>query len=180
MIARSLAAAATIRAPAKLRTVTSSCLPATSSHGLIVNVRESKRNTVVLARKNNSRVSSTRPFAATAASGEGTGSEMRALVLKKNADNPVTVWSKSWCPFCNQVKAMFDKLGVPYLAMELDNFHEEADILTALVELTEQRTVPNIFIGGQYVGGCDTAMDLNRSGELTKMLEAAGVEFKKE
>ena len=105
---------------------------------------------------------------------------MKELVVKKNEDNAVTVWSKSWCPFCNQVKALFDKLEGKYLAVELDKFHEEAEILNELVDLTSQRTVPNVFVGGQHVGGCDDTMELHRSGKLAEMLEAAGVEFNKD
>jgi glutaredoxin 3 len=71
-------------------------------------------------------------------------------------------------------------MEVNYLAVELDKFHEEGEILNALTELTSQRTVPNVFVGGQHVGGCDDTVDLHRTGELAKMLEAAGVEFKKE
>jgi len=41
--------------------------------------------------------------------------------------------------------------GVQYLAIELDNFHEEADIMDALADMTDQRTVPNVFVGGVHV-----------------------------
>ena len=63
----------------------------------------------------------TRPFvttsaAAAAAAAGGGQSNLKELVVKKNEDNAVTVWSKSWCPFCNQVKALFDKMEVNYLA----------------------------------------------------------------
>lgn len=106
------------------------------------------------------------------------GPNIAELVTKKNADNGVTVWSKSWCPFCKEVKALFDKYEVEYLAVELDKFHEEAAIQQALEELTSQRTVPNVFIGGNHVGGCDDTMALHRSGGLAEMLTAAGVTFK--
>eukprot|EP00227_Mantoniella_beaufortii_P012124 CAMPEP_0197593006 /NCGR_PEP_ID=MMETSP1326-20131121/16844_1 /TAXON_ID=1155430 /ORGANISM="Genus nov. species nov., Strain RCC2288" /LENGTH=176 /DNA_ID=CAMNT_0043158867 /DNA_START=80 /DNA_END=610 /DNA_ORIENTATION=- len=111
--------------------------------------------------------------AADAAGGASGG--LNELVTKKNAENVVVVWSKSWCPYCLQVKKLFDKMGVEYMAVEIDKFHEEQDIMTALVGLTQQRTVPNVFVGGQHVGGCDDTMAKHRSGELAKMLESAGV-----
>lgn len=43
----------------------------------------------------------------------------------------------------------------------------------ALVQLTGQRTVPNVFIGGKHVGGLDRCQELEDSGELHKMLAAA-------
>ena len=41
--------------------------------------------------------------------------------------------------FCSQVKSLFDKLEVEYLAIELDNFHEEAEIMDALVSVSVRR-----------------------------------------
>ena len=111
-----------------------------------------------------------------AAASDG-NSKLQELVEAKNADNAVVVWCKSWCPFCSQVKEFFDKLEIEYLSIDLDNFHEEAEIMDALVGISGQRTVPNIFIGGQHVGGCDDTMDKYRSGELKKLLDSAGVSY---
>jgi glutaredoxin len=44
--------------------------------------------------------------------------------------------------------------------------------------MTGQRTVPNVFIGGAHIGGCDDTMALKKSGELRKMLTDLGVSFK--
>lgn len=178
-IARSIVSAAATRAP-RLRGVSSSSSSSSSSRGVKeTNAHPLTQNHSILRRQPNSTI---RPFAAAASAagkGSGGGSNLMELVLKKNEENAVTVWSKSWCPYCNQVKALFDKLEVEYLAVELDAFQEEGEIQNALTELTSQRTVPNVFVGGQHVGGCDDTMNLHRSGELAKMLDAVGVEFKK-
>lgn len=87
---------------------------------------------------------------------------------------PVVVYSKSWCPFCMQVKGLFEKLGVQAEVVEMDGLTEEVELMDALVELTGQRTVPNVFIGGQHVGGCDDAMQLHSEGKLEGMLKEAG------
>lgn len=87
---------------------------------------------------------------------------------------PVVVYSKSWCPFCMQVKGLFEKLGVQAEVVEMDGMTEENEIMDALVELTGQSTVPNVFIGGQHVGGCDDAMQLHSEGKLEGMLKEAG------
>ena len=43
-------------------------------------------------------------------------------------------------------------------------------LLAALLELTKQRTVPNVFVNGQHLGGCDDTMAAISSGKLAKML----------
>ena len=70
----------------------------------------------------------------------------------KIAENKVTVWSKTYCPFCTRVKGLFEEMGVEAFVVELDRLHEEAEIQDALAEMTGQRTVPNVFIGGAHVG----------------------------
>ncbi|EME31714.1 Glutaredoxin-C6 [Galdieria sulphuraria] len=85
----------------------------------------------------------------------------------------VVVFSKSYCPFCDRVKRIFRTLGVSFKVIELDQEKDGAAMQTALYELTRQRTVPNVFIDGQHVGGCDQVMELERKGALKKLLEPA-------
>ena len=61
------------------------------------------------------------------------------------------------------------------MVLELDNMGEEgAAIQAALTQLTGSRTVPSVWIGNKYVGGCDDSMALDRSGKLDGMLKEAG------
>eukprot|EP00891_Asterochloris_glomerata_P003850 jgi/Astpho2/3850/Aster-x1178 len=99
-------------------------------------------------------------------------------IKQKNEENPVIVYATTYCPFCAGVKGLFDKLGVPFKAIDLDTIVEGDDIRDALAELTESHTVPQVFIGGEFIGGCDDTMQLNSSGKLTEKLEAAGVAAK--
>ncbi|RDX72523.1 Glutaredoxin-C2, partial [Mucuna pruriens] len=98
----------------------------------------------------------------------------------------VCVCSKSYCPFCVQVKQLFGNLGVSYKAIELDtewiDLSQEVTVSTdgneiqaALHEWTGQRTVPNVFIGGNHIGGCDTTTNLHAQGKLVPLLTSAGV-----
>lgn len=100
------------------------------------------------------------------------------MVKSKNGENPVIVYSKSWCPYCGQIKGLFNKLGVEYKVIELDQLVEERAVQDALYDLTGQTTVPNIFIGGKHIGGCDATLALNRSGELVKLFTEAGAPVK--
>ena len=47
------------------------------------------------------------------------------------------------------------------------------DMQSALFNITQQRTVPNIFIGGKHVGGCDSVTALHSAKKLGPLIEAA-------
>jgi glutaredoxin 3 len=84
--------------------------------------------------------------------------------------NKVTVFSKSYCPYCNQTKDLLNKLGQEYYVEELDKQFNGSTIQKGLQELTGQRTVPNIFINGLHIGGNSDLQQLNSSGQLKSML----------
>merc|ERR1719440_1026022 len=88
------------------------------------------------------------------------------------ARDTVVIYSKSWCPYCTECKALFDEMSQPYTAIELDQREDGGELQAALLEMTQQRTVPNVFVGGQHVGGNDDTQQAARSGKLTELLKA--------
>ncbi|CAL9779840.1 unnamed protein product [Musa acuminata subsp. burmannicoides] len=90
------------------------------------------------------------------------------------SSNPVVVFSKTFCPFCVRVKKLLDKLGARYKAIELDVESDGSNIQAALAEWTGQRTVPNVFIGGKHIGGCDDTLAKHQQGKLEPLLIEAG------
>ncbi|GAV67946.1 Glutaredoxin domain-containing protein [Cephalotus follicularis] len=90
------------------------------------------------------------------------------------ASDPVVVFSKTYCPYCVSVKKLLDQLGATYKPYELDTESDGSDIQSALKEWTGQKTVPNVFIGGKHIGGCDATTELNRAGKLVPLLTEAG------
>eukprot|EP00281_Chroomonas_sp_CCMP1168_P005563 CAMPEP_0206271508 /NCGR_PEP_ID=MMETSP0047_2-20121206/33472_1 /ASSEMBLY_ACC=CAM_ASM_000192 /TAXON_ID=195065 /ORGANISM="Chroomonas mesostigmatica_cf, Strain CCMP1168" /LENGTH=155 /DNA_ID=CAMNT_0053700287 /DNA_START=104 /DNA_END=571 /DNA_ORIENTATION=- len=96
------------------------------------------------------------------------------LIQDAISSNKVMVFSKSWCPFCSKAKAALDSVGAKYVVMELDDRDDGAEIQDAMVDLTGGRSVPRVFIGGKFVGGGDETVKLAKSGELAKMVAAAG------
>jgi glutaredoxin 3 len=72
------------------------------------------------------------------------------------------------------VKQLFEKLGASFKAIELDVESDGSEIQDALKEWTGQRTVPNVFINGKHIGGCDDTMALNNDGKLVSLLTEAG------
>ncbi|CAI5473228.1 unnamed protein product [Closterium sp. Yama58-4] len=96
------------------------------------------------------------------------------LVKQKNGEHPVVVYSKTWCPYCMDVKRLLTKLHTKMLVVELDELVEEDELQQALYDLTGQRTVPNVFIGGNHIGGCDATVSLHMQGKLVPLLAEAG------
>ena len=90
------------------------------------------------------------------------------------SSNPVVVFSKTFCPYCIRVKELLSQLGATYKAVELDAESDGSEIQSALKEWTGQQTVPNVFIGGNHIGGCDATMNLNNQGKLVPLLTQAG------
>ncbi|KAJ7972559.1 Glutaredoxin [Quillaja saponaria] len=102
------------------------------------------------------------------------GSRLEESVKKTLAENPVVVYSKTWCSFSTEVKSLFKKLGVQPLVIELDELGPQGPQLQKVLErLTGQHTVPNVFIGGKHIGGCTDTVKLYHKGELEPLLSEA-------
>ena len=85
--------------------------------------------------------------------------------------NKVVIFSKSYCPHCTKTKDLFKNLKVDGTVIyELDDMKNGADIQAALLDMTGQRTVPNVFIKGKHVGGNDNVQAANKSGKLKELL----------
>lgn len=84
--------------------------------------------------------------------------------------DPVLIYTTAICPYCIRAKRLLSSKGVSF--REIDVSHDP-DTRTYLVEATGQRTVPQIFIGGKSIGGCDDMVALDRQGLLDDMLRQA-------
>jgi len=82
----------------------------------------------------------------------------------------VQVYVTDYCPYCTRAKALLDKRGIPYEEIDVSNDDAKR---AWLVKATGRRTVPQIFIGGEPVGGSDELHELDRRGDLQKKLAAA-------
>lgn len=80
----------------------------------------------------------------------------------------VTMFYKATCPYCIRAERLLEERGVTNLEkISIDSNPEQRAVM---IERTGRRTVPQIFIGDQHVGGCDDLMALDRAGELTALL----------
>ena len=84
---------------------------------------------------------------------------------------PVKMYSTQVCPYCQQAKALLKQRGVETIEdirVDLDPAQR-----TTMLELTGgRRTVPQIFIGETYVGGCDDLIALDQRGGLMPLLQS--------
>ncbi|KAI5680023.1 hypothetical protein M9H77_01250 [Catharanthus roseus] len=102
------------------------------------------------------------------------GSRLEESVKKTVTDNPVVVYSKTWCSYSSEVKSLFKRLDVEPLVIELDQLGPQGPQLQKVLErLTGQHTVPNVFIGGKHIGGCTDTVKLHRKGDLEPLLSKA-------
>ncbi|KAI5741643.1 hypothetical protein M8J76_015665 [Diaphorina citri] len=102
------------------------------------------------------------------------GSEVSTFITAEISSNKIVIFSKTTCPYCTKIKEKFNSVQQPFKAIELDLLGEDgARIQDALYEKTKQKTVPNIFINGTHVGGCDSTLKLFENGEIFKMLGAS-------
>jgi len=80
----------------------------------------------------------------------------------------ITVYSGTPCPYCERAKMLLKKKGAAF-----EDFDVRADA-TKMSEMLEKtggkRTIPQIFIGDRYIGGCDDLYALDSAGKLDALL----------
>jgi glutaredoxin 3 len=83
----------------------------------------------------------------------------------------VTIYTKTWCPYCSAAKDLLKQKGVAFDEIEISG---KAQAREQMIQRASGRsTVPQIFIGDRHVGGCDDLYALDRRGELDKLLAEA-------
>ncbi len=88
------------------------------------------------------------------------GEEQVMLFMKGTPDAPR-------CGFSARTVAMLDALGVEYAALDI---LPDARIREELSAISNWPTIPQLFVNGELVGGCDIAIEMFQSGELAEML----------
>jgi glutaredoxin 3 len=80
----------------------------------------------------------------------------------------VLIYATATCPFCIRAEKLLQARGV--LDIEKIRVDLEPERRVEMMEITQRRTVPQIFIGETHVGGCDDLMALDQAGELLPLL----------
>lgn len=82
----------------------------------------------------------------------------------------VEIYTKDWCPYCVRAKRLLTENGAEVTEVAVD---QGGDKKAEMIQRAGGRTtVPQIFIGGKHIGGCDDLMDLQASGKLAGLLAA--------
>eukprot|EP00903_Cladosiphon_okamuranus_P008902 g8521.t1 len=104
---------------------------------------------------------------------------MWTAIVERNIAMPgVLVFSKTYCSFCAKLKALLRDLRIPFRTEELDKTQGGAAMQLVLGSrpTSRCRTVPQLFAGGQFIGGCSDALVLHSQGKLEPRLRAAAGE----
>jgi cysteine synthase A len=97
-------------------------------------------------------------------------------------DQPVVMFALQWCEFCWSVRKLFQQCDIPYRSIDLDSVEYQPEqwggkIRAALNAQTGYKTIPQIFVGGKFMGGCTETFDAFKSGEFQVLLQEHKVAF---
>ena len=95
---------------------------------------------------------------------------------------PVVMFALEWCEFCWSVRRMLAKHEIAFLSVDLDSVEYQNDnrggkIRAALSARTSVNTIPQIFIGGEFIGGCTEVFNAHKDGRLDALLEKHHVTY---
>jgi monothiol glutaredoxin len=87
------------------------------------------------------------------------------LFMKGTADFPM-------CGFSSRVVQMLQSLDADFVAM---NVMTDSALRQGIKDYTNWPTIPQLYVKGEFIGGCDIVTDLYKSGELKDILDGVGV-----
>jgi glutaredoxin 3 len=83
------------------------------------------------------------------------------------ADDPVLMYAKSWCPYCDRARALLTSKGVQFNEIDIEAQPEQRE---QMIRRSGRDTVPQIFIGERHIGGSDELHELDAAGGLDPLL----------
>jgi cysteine synthase A len=126
------------------------------------------------------------PAAASAPAPQPVAADAQAFVNKVINDpaQPVVMFALEWCEFCWAVRKMFGRYKIPYRSIDLDSVEYQKDnlggkIRAALTTRTSVATIPQIFVGGEFLGGSTDLFNAWKQGRVQSLLSNARVEYDK-
>ena len=102
---------------------------------------------------------------------------VHARIQAEITDNPVVLFMKGTpvfpqCGFSARVVQILSHMGVPFKGV---NVLEDMAIRDGIKSFTNWPTIPQLYVKGEFVGGCDIVTEMFQSGELASVLEEKGV-----
>ncbi|HET7203346.1 MAG TPA: pyridoxal-phosphate dependent enzyme [Steroidobacteraceae bacterium] len=122
------------------------------------------------------------PIAAAVPAADGVEAEAFVADTIAEKSQPVVLFALEWCEFCWSLRRLFDALGVRYRSVDLDSVPFQANrwgerVRAALTTRTGVATIPQVFVGGRFLGGATDVIDAWGKGTLQRELDSAGVDF---
>jgi cysteine synthase A len=95
---------------------------------------------------------------------------------------PVVMFAPEWCEFCWSVRRLFAAAGISYRSIDLDSEEYRrkdwgGEVRHALAHTTGAGTIPQIFVGGEHIGGATETFDAFNSGALQRKLDTVELKF---
>ena len=108
-------------------------------------------------------------------------SEVNEKIKKTIEENKVVLYMKGnksmpQCGFSSKVAGVLNYIGVDY---EDINVLTDEVIRQGIKDFSDWPTIPQLYVKGEFVGGCDIITEMALSGELDNLLEKNGIEFDK-
>jgi monothiol glutaredoxin len=107
-------------------------------------------------------------------------SDTQSRIDKMVKENEVLLFMKGTpdqpqCGFSGRVVKMLDYLGVPYAGI---NVLQSDDLRNGIKEYSDWPTIPQLYVKGEFVGGCDIITEMFQNGDLKQTFSDGGVEVK--
>ena len=92
------------------------------------------------------------------------------------------LFALEWCEFCWSLRKLFARCKIAYRSVDLDSTAYQRNdrggqIRAVLRARTGSKTIPQVFIGGEFIGGCTETLDAFKSGRLQQLLTQHSVPF---
>jgi monothiol glutaredoxin len=105
---------------------------------------------------------------------------IQEFIDKEVKSNDVVLFMKGtpqfpMCGFSGQVVQILDYLGVPYKGL---NVLESDDLRQGIKDYSNWPTVPQLYVKGEFVGGCDIVREMFQAGELQDLLKQKGIQLR--
>jgi len=102
-------------------------------------------------------------------------SDTLEAIEREVGENPVVIYMKGtpafpMCGFSAATVEVLNQIGVPYKAIDV---LAEGDKREAVKQFTKWPTIPQVFVGGKFVGGCDIVREMHARGELEPLIRTA-------
>ena len=107
--------------------------------------------------------------------------QVKDLISNEIKNNEVCLFMKGTpdAPQCGFSMAVSNILKILKIEFQSVNVLENESIRQGIKEFSDWPTIPQLYIKGEFVGGCDIVKEMYENGELKKILENKGINFKK-